>query len=101
MPVYVDNARLEWRGKQWCHLVADSLDELHAFAGRLGLKPVWFQWRTMYPHYDVTVAVRAKALVLGAQIGDKATIVKCAKRLRLERIGQPSGAQSPLSSGFI
>lgn len=25
------------------HLTADTLDELHAFAARLGLKRVWFQ----------------------------------------------------------
>lgn len=101
MPVYVDNSRLEWRGKQWCHLVADSLEELHAFAGRLGLRREWFQSRTMYLHYDVTVAVRAKALALGAQIGDKATIVGCARRLRSEYVGQPHVGTSNLKTGAI
>jgi len=34
------------------HLVADTLDELHAAAQRLGLKRAWFQGGNM-PHYDL------------------------------------------------
>jgi hypothetical protein len=101
MPVYVDNARLGWRGKLWCHLVADSLEELHVFACRLGLKREWFQSSARYPHYDVTVALRAKALALGAQTGDKATIVACAKHLRSEYVGRECAAPLNLSSGVI
>lgn len=86
MTVYVDDSRLTWRGKSWCHLVADSIDELHAFAARLGLKREWFQERTMYPHYDVTVNIRERALTLGACSGDKRTIISCAKRLRIELV---------------
>lgn len=84
MTVYVDDSRLSWRGRSWCHLVADSVAELHAFAAQLGLRQEWFQYRTMYPHYDVTVNVQQRALALGAQVGDKKTIVACAKRLRVE-----------------
>ena len=97
MTVYVDNSRLSWRGRSWCHLVADSVPELHAFAAQLGLRQEWFQYRTMYPHYDVTVSVQRKALALGALVGDKKTIVACAKRLRIElssqdcRAGVPTG----------
>lgn len=86
MAVYVDDSRLAWRGKNWCRLVADSINELHAFAEQLGLKREWFQDRTMYPHYDVTVKVKERALALGAYAGDKRTIVTCAKRLKVELI---------------
>ena len=86
MAVYVDDSRLAWRGKSWCHLVADSINELHAFAEQLGLKREWFQDRTMYPHYDVTLKVKARALALGAYAGDKRTIITCAKRLKVELI---------------
>jgi hypothetical protein len=86
MAVYVDNGQIEWRGKLWCHLVADSLDELHQFAIRLGLKRAWFQDRARYPHYDVTVSVREKALRLGALDGDAPTIIDCCKRMRKEMI---------------
>lgn len=88
MTVYVDNSRLAWRGKRWCHLVADSISELHAFADQLGLKREWFQDKTMYPHYDVTVSIRQRALSLGAMAGDKREIITCAKRLRIELTGQ-------------
>lgn len=84
MSVYVDNECIAWRGKLWCHLVADNLEELHGFAIRLGLKRDWFQDRSRYPHYDVTVQVRERALRLGALDGDRALVVSCSKRLRVE-----------------
>lgn len=84
MPVYVDDARISWRGKQWCHLVADSVDELHEFAARLGLRPEWFQRKTLYPHYDVTTSVRARALRLGAVAAHKEAVVTCARGLRVQ-----------------
>ena len=99
MAVYVDNARLKWRNKEWCHLVADSLDELHSFAQHLGLRREWFQSSTMYPHYDVTAGVRQKALALGALAGDKPVIVHCAKRLRLELRAQNLYTGDFLASG--
>ena len=37
------------------HLIADSLDELHAFAAKIGLKRYWFQdAKKLHPHYDIT-----------------------------------------------
>lgn len=84
MAVFVDNERITWRGKLWCHLVADSLDELHAFAGALGLRRSWFQERASYPHYDVTTEVRDRALRLGALEGRKAQIIASARLLRSE-----------------
>ena len=101
MAVYVDNARLGRGGKLWCHLVADSLEELHAFASRLGLRRGWFQSSARYPHYDVTVALREKALTLGAKAGDKATIVACARYLRAEYVGQGCSANLGVSSRTI
>ncbi len=92
MAVFVDHSCLAWRGKSWCHMVADSVTELHDFAEQLGLKRAWFQDRTLYPHYDVTVSIRRKALALGALPGDKETIVSRAKSLRnelmLERLAE-------------
>ena len=84
MAVYIDNMQIEWRGKRWCHLVADTLEELHAFAGTLGLRRDWFQTRASYPHYDVTVPMRRRALILGALEGDRVTIITCAKKLKFE-----------------
>lgn len=86
MTVYVDSERIRWRGREWCHLVADSLDELHAFATKLGLKRRWFQDQGRYPHYDVTVSVREQALRLGAMDADRATLLACCKQLRSEML---------------
>lgn len=66
MAVYVDDAVTAWRGARWAHLMADTLDELHAFAQRLGLPRHAFQNRTSGAHYDVTAEMRAHALRLGA-----------------------------------
>jgi len=51
------------------HLQADSGEELHQFAARLGLKRDWFQSRPGRPeldHYDLTRGKRQQALRLGA-----------------------------------
>jgi len=66
MAVYVDDAVTLWRGERWAHLMADSLEELHVFAQQLGLPRRAFQNRTSGAHYDVTAAMRAHALRLGA-----------------------------------
>jgi hypothetical protein len=69
MSVYVDDSFIEWRGKTWCHLQADTADELHKFAAKLGLRRAWFQTRPGRPeldHYDVTASKRDQAIALGA-----------------------------------
>lgn len=66
MTVYVDSAIFHWRGRRWAHLMADDLDELHAFAARLGLPRRAFQDRRSGTHYDVDTDTRAQALRLGA-----------------------------------
>lgn len=86
MTVYVDAEGITWRGRLWSHLVADSLDELHAFASTLGLQRRWFQSKSLYPHYDVTASVRDRALAMGAKRADRGVIVACAKRMRSEMI---------------
>lgn len=66
MSVYVDHARIPFRRMLMSHMVADSLDELHAMARSLDLKPEWFQGPPCDPHYDVCEATRGKAITLGA-----------------------------------
>jgi hypothetical protein len=51
----------------WCHLIADTSDELAAFAITLRLKPAWVQYPgTFREHYDVTESVRRRAIEHGA-----------------------------------
>jgi len=71
MSVYVDRLFNTKRSKKWpytqaCHLIADSVSELHEFADRLGLKRSWFQKESSHPHYDLTRNMRNKAVKLGA-----------------------------------
>ena len=55
-------------GRLWSHLMADSEDELRAFARRLGLKMEWIQHAgTPRVHFDVIPSKRSKAIALGAQ----------------------------------
>lgn len=63
MAVLVDPAVWPGRGRLWCHLVSDvSYDELHAFAGRLGMPIRAFDG----DHYDLPAERRADAIAAGA-----------------------------------
>lgn len=66
MTVYVDDAVHPWRGQRWAHLMADTLDELHAMAARLGIPRRAFQNKTSGAHYDVTADLRERAIAFGA-----------------------------------
>lgn len=48
-----------------CHMIADTLEELHAMADRIGLKREWFQERS-FPHYDLIASRRERAIRAGA-----------------------------------
>ena len=64
MAILVDDAMWPWRGRLWAHLVSDtSVEELHAFAGRLGIPERAFQG----DHYDVTDELRDCAIAEGAR----------------------------------
>jgi hypothetical protein len=68
--VYVDDSRIPWRGHEWSHLTADSTEELHAFAERLGLDRWLFHQQHGRPwkdHYDVPEAKRRQAVGHGAR----------------------------------
>jgi Protein of unknown function (DUF4031) len=70
MTVYVDDSRIGWRGRLWSHLIADTTEELHAFAARLGLERAWCHRRPERPwkdHYDVSEAKREVAIRHGAR----------------------------------
>lgn len=69
--LYVDplqpcERRPDWWWPYSCHLYADGLEELHAFATRLQLRQEWFQDRPYLPHYDLTPSMRRLAIHYGA-----------------------------------
>jgi hypothetical protein len=87
MTVYVDEIRV-WpttircfRAGS-CHMTADTLEELHAIARRIGLRREWFQSKSLTPHYDLTPKKREAALAAGAAFVPARTqaIARVAKR---------------------
>ena len=55
------------RSGEWCHMVSDeSVEELHEFAARIGLKRKAFQGVSR-PHYDLRPSKRRLAVSMGAQ----------------------------------
>ncbi len=83
MGSYVDDARIpapvgRVRGL-WSHLTADTPDELHEFAARIGMRRSWFQPRCKsatcptiggvcaHFHYDLVDARRSAAIEAGAE----------------------------------
>ncbi len=84
MAVYVDFVKIPYRGYQWCHMLADSLQELHDFAALIEVDPRLFHQHASYPHYDITVQMRKIALEHGAMPADRRTIITSAKKLKAE-----------------
>jgi hypothetical protein len=65
MSVYVDDARIPWRGRVWSHLVAHSAEELHSAAEILGLRREWAQGAGATLHYDLPEEWRTRAIERG------------------------------------
>lgn len=82
MSVYVDHARIPYRGMLMSHMLADSLDELHAMAEAIGLRRQWFQSKASHPHYDVCDAKRREAIKRGAVPASRRQIVDVMRRCR-------------------
>ena len=66
MTVYVDDMYKYPMGQfgrmKMSHMIADTDEELHAMADRIGLARKWYQG----DHYDVSLALRGKAIAAGA-----------------------------------
>ncbi len=73
MTVYVDQPLFPFRGQKYCHVWADSLEELHAAAQAAGLKRAWFQQppKASWEHCDASPGVRARLIAAGAVETDK------------------------------
>lgn len=75
MTVYVDDMYLYEMGQfkrggrtyKMSHMIADTDDELHAMADKIGVQRRWHQAPPKHDsHYDVTMTMRAKAIAAGA-----------------------------------
>ena len=90
MAVYVDKlVDYSWRHGPSCHLIADSVEELKAFAVRMGMRVEWFQPRSS-PHFDLTADGRDLAIRHGAVELTNREFVAKIRELRKRRLaGEP------------
>lgn len=92
MAVYVDpifemtpkGAQARRCGKRWCHMFADTLDELHEMAAAVGMKRAWFQNHPSLPHYDLVPSRRQRAVALGAQEVTRREMSEFMRQKRME-----------------
>ena len=96
MAILVDEAQA-WPARElpfprWCHMVSDrSYEELHAFAGLLGVPRQRFQ----DDHYDLPEHLRERALARGAQAVGAGELVRRMAGPRGERVRARRAAREP------
>jgi hypothetical protein len=96
MACYVDTVRsypgAGLRYTDYCHLLADTRDELHAMAAALGIPRRFFQDHPWRWHHDIPAHLRERAVALGAQ---EVTMHEVGALLRNRRaaIGVTAGAE--------
>jgi hypothetical protein len=65
--VYVDDMKAKFGRMVMCHMLADSDEELHAMADRIGVSRRWHQAPPHHDsHYDIALSKRALAVQFGA-----------------------------------
>ena len=82
MSCYVDASIYSFGRMIMCHLIADTLEELHAMADTIGVERRWFQAEASFPHYDIAKTKRVLAVAAGAIDCDRRTFVGHMRRIR-------------------
>ena len=88
MAVYVDYAENRFGRMIMCHMVADTLDELHEMAAAIGMRRDWFQPGST-PHYDLSKSRRALAIKNGAIEADRKKMVEIIRLYRTQSYRDP------------
>lgn len=85
MAVYVDDMAAQYGRMVMFHMVADTDEELHAMADKIGVSRRWHQKPgTPHSHYDICKAKRAQAVRYGAIEVDRAGLGAVIKRKRAQ-----------------
>lgn len=93
MTVYVDDKRAKFGRLILCHMIADTDDELHAMAARIGVARKWHQTPGPKSHYDIALSKKALAIEFGAvPITMRQCGMMCANRTALGTLGEPQTA---------
>lgn len=83
MAVFVDDMRAPYGRMIMCHMLADTDEELHAMAARIGVARRWHQKAgTPHSHYDICLSKRAIAVSLGAKEIDRRGVSEIIRRKR-------------------
>lgn len=98
MPVYIDDARHRLGRMLMGHMLADTLEELHAMAHAIGMRRTWYQ-PLSFPHYDVSLERLAVALSLGAIQVDRRGIVAVKRRLSADPLFRRAVAEAHAREG--
>lgn len=80
--VYVDAPIWPYGRMMMCHMLADTTEELHAMADRIGIARRWFQNKPGFPHYDICKSKRVLAVNAGAVEIDRKKFVELVHALR-------------------
>lgn len=88
MAVYVDDMHKLPLGRfgrmKMSHMIADTEDQLHAMADKIGIARRWYQG----DHYDISLSKRRLAVSAGAI---EVTLRQLSAMNMLRRLGQPMG----------
>lgn len=98
MTVYVDDMYKvpmgQFRRMKMSHMIADTNEELHAMAERIGVQRKWFQDVSSGAHYDIAMSKRELAIAAGAvPITLRQCAAMCAVRRWFGDLGVPDGAE--------
>ena len=92
MTVYVDDMGAKYGRMVMFHMLADTDDELHAMADKIGVARRWHQKAgTVHSHYDICKTKRAQAVAHGAVEVDRAWLAAVLKKKRADKPGGDDG----------
>ncbi|OUL79913.1 DUF4031 domain-containing protein [Paraburkholderia hospita] len=93
MTVYVDDMRAKFGRMVMCHMIADTDEELHAMAAKIGVARRWWQAPPKHSHYDIALSKRALAVDAGTiEITWRQAGAMCARRRATGELGSPTDA---------
>jgi hypothetical protein len=83
MTVYVDTMKAPYGRMIMCHMIADTTEELHVMADKIGINRKWFQAQSLghtLSHYDICQSKRHLALKFGAVEIDRKQLVEIIRK---------------------
>lgn len=101
MAIYVDDMRAKYGRLVLCHMLANSDEELHAMAAKIGVARKWWQSpeKTAGSHYDIALSKKALAIQYGAiEITWRQAGAMNSRRRVTGELGKPEDAEEWLKN---